>query len=521
MTLKIHKKFKVDNADEAQILTGMIVSDKVLRDLRPHYKPEYFNTTYIRLVANWCMAYFDKYKKSPKAHIQDIFNSHSRRGMDKVQSEIISEFLVKVSEDYTRKKYNSQYILDKAHETFTANALKALAEDIQTEIANNNTKAAQTLLVQYKKIEQTQVEGINPFTDAEAIYNAFEHSRVPLFTFPGELGRLLNDFFTRDSFISLMGKEKIGKTWLLMELAMRARLARCNVAFFEVGDMSQDQMTIRFHIRQAGRSDREKYCQQTFVPVPDCENNQDDTCSNRKRKCKIGLNGATSLEDADSVYKPCCRCMKRDPRKYRGAVWYKRRNQVKPLTWREAHRRGARSYIRLRSKGFQLVTKPNNSCSVTEIRNILDSWEQLNGFIPDVIVVDYADILASEPEDSKKDVRHQENGKWKALRRLSQERHCCVITATQTDAAAYDKHDIGLANFSEDKRKYAHVTVMLALNQMPEEKQAGFLRAAVLLAREEEFNSNHQVTVLQCLQMGRPCLASFRTPFKKKVEETE
>ncbi|MBT9138972.1 MAG: hypothetical protein DDT31_01552 [Syntrophomonadaceae bacterium] len=126
-------------------------------------------------------------------------------------------------------------------------------------------------------------------------------------------------------------------------------------------------------------------------------------------------------------------------------------------------------------------------------------------FAPDVIVIDYADILAS---DYKGEFRHQENEKWKALRRLSQSRKCLVITATQTDTDAYKKKSITLDNFSEDKRKYAHVTGMLTLNQTPEEKEAGTMRLNWLLLRDGEFGGNNEVTVAQALRIGQPMLFS-------------
>ena len=55
--------------------------------------------------------------------------------------------------------------------------------------------------------------------------------------------------------------------------------------------------------------------------------------------------------------------------------------------------------------------------------------------IPDVIIVDYADILA--PEDTRQsEKRHQVDETWKALRRLSQEWHALVIWVVLSVVAA-------------------------------------------------------------------------------------
>jgi replicative DNA helicase len=158
-------------------------------------------------------------------------------------------------------------------------------------------------------------------------------------------------------------------------------------------------------------------------------------------------------------------------------------------------------------RGLRVSSHPNNSISARDIRATLDTWEHFDGFIPDVVVIDYADILA--PIDNRKEHRHQQNETWQTLRGLSQERHCLVITATQADADSYDRHHLSLNNFSEDKRKYGHVTAMLALNQTQEEKATGIMRIGVLLAREGEVDARSEVAILQCLRAGQPCLASY------------
>ena len=59
----------------------------------------------------------------------------------------------------------------------------------------------------------------------------------------------------------------------------------------------------------------------------------------------------------------------------------------------------------------------------------------------------------------------KQNEIWKNLRALSQSRNCLVLTATQADAKSYEKNVLTMSNYSEDKRKFAHVTAMYGLNQ--------------------------------------------------------
>jgi hypothetical protein len=275
------------------------------------------------------------------------------------------------------------------------------------------------------------------------------------------------------------------------------------------------------HVRLSGRNYLSKYCGPMWIPVVDCRKNQTDECRMAERRCSCSLgldpleqsdegDSTWEIKDANPHYTPCAVCLhdRTLSHNYRGSYWYKKRSQVDPLTWRDGLRTGKRFMKHLRGgKDFQLLCVPNSTMSVSQIEGQLDIWEASHNFVPDVIVVDYADILA--PEDRRVEFRHQENEKWKALRRLSQSRHCLVITATQADAAAYEKKLLRQKNFSEDKRKYAHVTGMLGINQTDEEKRRGLMRLNWLMLREGEFTVKRVVTVLQCLAIGRPVLGSF------------
>jgi len=157
---------------------------------------------------------------------------------------------------------------------------------------------------------------------------------------------------------------------------------------------------------------------------------------------------------------------------------------------------------------FKLSTYANGTLTIGKIKSILSEWKKTDDFVPDVIIVDYADLL----EDSTtSDFRHKQNLIWKGLRSLSQEQNSLVLTATQADADSYSKDLLDLKNFSEDKRKYAHVTAFYGLNQdhKGREKKMGLIRVNELLVREGDFDSKTTITILQNLRIGRPFLGSY------------
>ena len=185
----------------------------------------------------------------------------------------------------------------------------------------------------------------------------------------------------------------------------------------------------------------------------------------------------------------------------------KKVNTGVPLTAKSAKRAIRKNFIE-NNQRFKLSSHANRTLTVTEIESILTRWEKEENFIADVIIVDYADIMAPE---IGADFRHQENDKWMRLRGLSQKKHALVVTVTQTDASSYEQDTLSLRNFSEDKRKFAHVTAMYGLNQDTNgrEKAIGIMRINEIVVREDAFSKDTQVRVLQNLKRGQPCLESF------------
>ena len=76
---------KVDASLDRQIIVGMVVSDRFLQSIQPIYRPELFTAPFAVTVASWCLDYGKRYNKAPKQHIQDIFASYQRAGLDDAQ----------------------------------------------------------------------------------------------------------------------------------------------------------------------------------------------------------------------------------------------------------------------------------------------------------------------------------------------------------------------------------------------------------------------------------------------------
>ena len=462
---------KVSNKVEKRILTGLIISTDFLRAVRDILQTDLLAISYSETVAEWCLEYFDNYGAAPGEEIQNIYEA-AAPDLEEEEARAIEKFLAGLSDEYEHgDKFNVEYVKDQTVEWVKVQSLKQLSSNIKAYIANGSVEEAEAQLSKYVRVEHVTHEPTDPFTDKDKVHDAFETAVKPLMNLKGALGKFLNADLCRGSSIAIQAPAKSGKSFYLMELAFRAFRHRNNVAVFQVGDMSEPDFIERLHVRLAGRSNRPEYCGEVRIP-------------------KLNPEYGPNNRDVEPVI-------------------YEEDYIEEPLTWRQALRAG-RKFVRSKpGRKFLISVHPADSISIAGIMGILDTWEDKYNFVPDVVVIDYMDLLAPEPGDNNKDERGRINGNWKAWRGMTLKRHILSIVATQSDIKGHEAETQESKHFSNDRRKFDHVTLMLGLNQTPTEKEQGIVRFNRMYRRKGECNPKACVKVLQCLQIGRPIIGSY------------
>lgn len=452
--------------DERKILVGMILDRIVLSRIASRWAPPgLFRTPWCNLIGGWCVEYLNRYDSPPGKAIESLFYSWSETSQDETSSKLIATFLESLAEESEDTSINSEYLVDLAGRHFNSVQLESLADGIQSDLTSGQILSATERVSKWNRLELGAGAGIEVLSDMDAIRSAFETKSEPLIQFPGALGEFFGGSLERDGFIGVMGPDKRGKSFWLSEMAYRALLARRKVAFFECGDLSQDQIMRRLMCRISRIP-----LQPGAVPYP--------RSIQRERGSRVA-----SVELEDKQFETS-------------------------LSWRKAWKACQKLLerkVKTQQSMWKLSCHPNSTLTVSGIRSILSGWER-DGWTPDVVVVDYADILGSD--HPKMDYRHQINETWKALRALSQSLHCLLLTASQTDADAYRRNTITRSNFSEDKRKLAHVTGMIGLNQTPEEAEQGIIRLNWIVRRESAFRETQCVHVAGALGLANPAVVS-------------
>lgn len=462
--MKIEKR---SGSKERLILIGMIVDITVLGRISSKWQRGMFKSRWANIIAKWCISFYHKYEDVPMNQIESLFESWAAETNDKETITLVEKFLDSLSEEYEnlQEESNSDYIIDMAGEYFNSIKVERLVDTIQGDIDRGKVTEAINHTTSFNQIEMGVGEGINILQDSQAIKEAFKEKGESLIQYPGALGEFFKDTLGRDSFVSFMGPDKVGKSFWLIDIAYRAMEQRKKIAFFEVGDMSQNQVMRRLMVRTTRRP---LYPADIEYPV------------------RIGRRRDGNIK------------IKREVKVYENK-----------LSWRDAEkacRRLMKKKIKSESSYFRLSCHPNSTLSVKGIRSVIQNWIR-EDWVPDVIVIDYADILNMDYPGLEG--RDRINETWKRLRSLSQVFHCLVVTGSQTDTSAYKTNIITRSNFSEDKRKLAHVTGMVGLNVTEKEKERGITRLNWVVLRERAFGVGKCVYVAGCLDIANPAIRSM------------
>ena len=463
------KRRKIEASSERIILTGCVVNSKVLSRVVKMYTPDLATSRVMGTVMGWCTDYFEKHGEAPGRHIEDIFKAAKRR-MEPDTASMVSDLLQSLSSEYERNgELNVGYVSSQAQAHFQEVRLRAMAEDMLVHLDNGDVSLA-TEALNTTPDPSPQDEGVwvDPFGESglDVLFESMQEAHEPLFTLPGKLGEMMNEHMIRDGFVVLQGPEKIGKSWMLMKCSERAARKRRNVAVFEVGDMSLPQIQRRFAISITGKSDLPRYCGQQLLPF-------------------------VTKEDK---------------------VEYKPIDVGPPMEFsdfRKARKRN-RWLGRIRLKAWAAGT-----ASPQTLEAQLRQWQKEDGWVPDVIIIDYVDLLGSESKSS--DFRHDIISVWRDLRAMSQRWSSLVITATQANKAAHGRIQTRL-NTAEDKRKVGYPTAIFSLNKLQEESD--IIQVGAIAFREAAM-PGYIVDVVQCLKMGKPIVGSFVHVFEESDEEND
>ena len=449
------KREKLNTLNERDLIMGLVTSDKFCKEVAPILNPRHLEIDYTRIISGWVKDYFEKFGVAPKKDILKLYRSHVEEITDESLQDNVLSFIEKVSRDFDgQKTFNDGFAIQQAVHYLKARSLLNFSEDISSYLTTGEIEKAEALITKYRKVEKESGEGVSILDDSETVLNALIEEQDKLFSLGGAYGRLVGDI-CREDFVAFLAPMKAGKTFQLIDCGIEAVKNGLNVVFFSL-EMSRTNMIKRIWKALSGQ-----VTEDIELKIPHFVEDGNKYIIEMKTVSKK----ASSILEIEKKQKSL-------KRMFRGG-------------------------------SFRVYAEPANSLTVEALETKLDDLSH-DGFVPDVIIIDYADIMKSS--DKTSELRNQIDGIWKRLRAIAQKRKAVVITASQTNRGAISR-EVEAEDVAEDVRKLAHVTSMVSLSKTKYCKENSLAIFSQLVVREG-VPETRKVIATQCLSLGRPVLDS-------------
>ncbi|SUE95824.1 replicative DNA helicase [Ectopseudomonas mendocina] len=145
---------------------------------------------------------------------------------------------------------------------------------------------------------------------------------------------------------------------------------------------------------------------------------------------------------------------------------------------------GVTDRAKMRKPGhLKIVEYPTGVLTCTELRRALEFY-RAQGIIFDLIITDYADIMAPEMKTGN-DISDSKQV-WTGLRAIAFEENAAVLTATQTNRDGF-KADVARAEHAaEDFNKIRIADLVLTINRSEDERKKGEARLFFAASRNQQ-----------------------------------
>lgn len=146
------------------------------------------------------------------------------------------------------------------------------------------------------------------------------------------------------------------------------------------------------------------------------------------------------------------------------------------------HKEKVENIAREKVKGRLFIKEfPTKSASVQTIRTYIQRLQATKDFVPDMLILDYADLLRGAKGYADK--RFELEGNYEELRALAQEFNMVVITADQTNRSGLDMEIVSIAQIGESYAKATVCDLIMTVSRTMEDKQQNTGRLFVAKSR--------------------------------------
>lgn len=446
------KRTKIELKEEKQIAIGCIMNELFLKSVQPMLQDiTLLSSPYIRTVLQWCFAYYKAHSEAPGYTIKDLFEYNKTQLREQTEVDAIELLLLHLSETYTEEDapFNYKFEFEKAEKYLKMQSLRKLTEKINGALASNNPEVAEESVATYKRIEKVSGYGVDVLRDPTIASEIMHVMEKPLLHIGGDFGLALGPV-RRGDLITVQGAMKKGKSYMAQALLFYGLVQNLNISIFTL-EMSRAEYATRLFqdflgVRATDRGDRP-----IKIPYFDLEGN----------------------------------------------VLYK---TIPPNCLTEATISKMQEKLQMQyTSQLRVYDITTGAASKSSIEATLEKDYTFDNYKPDLLLIDYVDIMEDEYGESRDDLIKEAN-RMKWAKQLSQKWGFATISPMQGGRGS-SNGDSDHNNTAGSIHKLDAVTHNITINQTPEEKAAQIVKLK-FMGRKNDFEYG-DVLVTQCLDIGR------------------
>jgi len=399
--------------------------------------------------------FIDRYKKPPKDHIADLMADKLENKKNPREKSLYEDILLSIKELWA-SGLNEEYAISQLELTIRRQSMRAMAVDLAKLLQKDTDESldeAEKLLTTAKAQTASVFNPGLRLSDKDRVLDFLEQQDA---CFPTGIPDLDKRGFgpTRKELWLYIAAAKRGKTWMLIQLAKMAMLHRLKVCHVSL-EMSEPRMAQRYFQALFAMSKRkEKFTVNTFA------------------KDQLGrFTGFDEKEVTPSITMD-------DP-------------NIRKKLERRISRFGPRMLDNVFVKQF-----PGGSLTVRGLIGYLDNLESNERFIPDLLIVDYPDLMKID----KNNPRFSIDEIYKELRGLAVERNMALAIVSQGNRSSETAKTVRNDHVAEAWSKIAHADCVITYNQSKSEHKMKLARLIISAGRNDE--DKLSIVVSQNYAMG-------------------
>lgn len=463
------------------------------------------------------LAFFKKFKTAPsKKYILDFLDKNQKEFV--LADQDLGDIIDFIDGLELGEIFNAAYEIDNAITFLKRKSLEKTKSSLSSALDSGDVSRAEQALRSAPPVDDVGAEEFSVLDMDDLLMAASMVNDEPLVVMGGAFGSLVSPHIKRGGLVFFLATAKVGKTWSLFTLASVAYNSGKNVLLLTAGDMDKLDSANRIgHIMSVGDiASEEQYSGDFAYPVLDSKEHQRGECPYCTNNIALPktveelmteyASPEDMLRDMPLGYTPCTAVRKHADLT---PTWYYETRSVKYKGWTGLNRHKEISKRRNGKNKFIIRAYPTDTLTCSEIERILEVYKA-KSFIPDIVLIDYADIMGLEAGVKASEERHKENARWKQLRKLSQTGdRPCIVTVTQANRSAYGQTSVGAVHVNEDRRKLDHATAVFGISQTDDEKAYRITRVHCIMARKKAAPPNREVVLLQGFESGKFVRNSF------------